>query len=302
MMKKKILLGIFLSTLLFLFAKTFFSYSLFYNTTCGMKNLILEGEVDNLYIGSSMFRQGLDINELKKEIPEESHYILAYNGNQPIWECLQLEYLLESGLKVKKLYVDMYAFSICKEPNLDDEKMFLEFPYDKKREIYQCIKSGLSWTEKWQLWVSGCNEMILFWPIYSKIVDMQFENGGTLINSEGSEKETLDNMFTVNYPSTMDNTQIEYLKKIVKLAKENKIQIVFVETPKYSKVQYEESYCKLMDEYREILDCMGVEYISDYDEIDCYDSSLFQDLIHLSSEGRKTFTKVLCDMIREGKY
>lgn len=168
-LKKKITIGIVFVFILFFSLKTFFSNILFYNSTCGMKNLISEGKIDNLYIGSSMFRQGIDICTLQEELAEESHYILAYNGNQPIWEYMQLEYLLNSEFEIGTLYVDMYAYSICKEPQLDDEKMFLEFPYDKKADIYKHIQTGISWMEKWQLWISSCNEMILFWPIYSKI-------------------------------------------------------------------------------------------------------------------------------------
>lgn len=47
----------------------------------GMPGVEKMGEVDNLFVGSSVFKQGLDIKEL--ESFSSSSFILAYNGNQP---------------------------------------------------------------------------------------------------------------------------------------------------------------------------------------------------------------------------
>ena len=82
----------------FLIFKTLFSNDLFKSSTYGMPALIEKGHVDQLFLGSSMFRQGIDIQTLKEYFPEKENYILAYNGNQPIWEYYQLKYLLCNNL------------------------------------------------------------------------------------------------------------------------------------------------------------------------------------------------------------
>ena len=66
-------------------------------STYGMQAAIRKGSTDNLFIGSSMFRQGLDIDVLEAELPGSS-YILSYNGNQPALMALELQYMLEQGL------------------------------------------------------------------------------------------------------------------------------------------------------------------------------------------------------------
>ena len=66
-------------------------------STYGMQAAIRKERVDNLFIGSSMFRQGLDIDVLEVELPGSS-YILSYNGNQPALMALELQYMLEQGL------------------------------------------------------------------------------------------------------------------------------------------------------------------------------------------------------------
>lgn len=297
-MKKKYLSCILICLIVFLILKTLHSNKLFINSTYGMESLIQTGSIDNLYIGSSMFRQGLDIIELQKNFPQESHYILSYNGNQPIWEYMQLEYLLKNDVKIGTLYIDMYAYSLCKEPALDDEKMFLEFSYEFKKKIFYNIKNNISWSEQWQLWISSCNEMIFFWPIYSYIVNSQFQYGGTLFYSAGNTNEILNSMSTSIYPTEINSLQEKYICEIIDLAYEEEIEIVFVETPKYYKIQFDQAYCDLMDNYKKLLAKMDVKVISVDEEIDYYDSSLFQDLIHLSSKGRKLFSQILCNKLR----
>ena len=64
--------------------------SVFAGSTYGMPALLKQGEVDHLFIGSSMFRQGLDIDALEENL-DGSVYILSYNGNQPVFMAKELE-------------------------------------------------------------------------------------------------------------------------------------------------------------------------------------------------------------------
>lgn len=50
----------------------------------GMSPLVETGGAQHVFIGSSMFRQGLDIRILEEELGE-SVYVLSYNGNQPLF-------------------------------------------------------------------------------------------------------------------------------------------------------------------------------------------------------------------------
>ena len=71
-------------------------------STYGMQAAIRKERVDNLFIGSSMFRQGLDIDVLEAELPGSS-YILSYNGNQPALMALELQYTAGAGAAGKKI-------------------------------------------------------------------------------------------------------------------------------------------------------------------------------------------------------
>ena len=65
--------------------KNQYSSLLLQNASYGMPALIKRQNVENLFLGSSMFRQGIDILELNAAFPDKN-YILAYNGNQPATE------------------------------------------------------------------------------------------------------------------------------------------------------------------------------------------------------------------------
>ena len=82
--------------------KNQYSSLLLQNASYGMPALIKRQNVENLFLGSSMFRQGIDILELNAAFPDKN-YILAYNGNQPVTEYLELKNLLENDVKIKNL-------------------------------------------------------------------------------------------------------------------------------------------------------------------------------------------------------
>ncbi len=281
----------------FLIFKTLFSNCLFRSSTYGMPALIEKGYVDQLFLGSSMFRQGIDIQTLNEYFPEKENYVLAYNGNQPIWEYYQLKYLLDNKVSIDKVYIDMYIYSMIEEPQLNDEKMFLEFDFQNKWDIFSCIDDDLSLADKWHVWVGSCNEMLFFWPIYKHVINAQFENGGSKISNTGISKQLLDNLTVPDLSSDINEIQYFYLQKIVEIVENNDIELILIETPKYIKIVEDNQYREKMDLYRDIVEELGVQELDIMDTFNRADASNYIDLIHLSEKGRKEFTTMVCDAI-----
>lgn len=71
-----------------------------------------------------MFRQGLSIDVLEEELPGTS-YILSYNGNQPALMAMELAYMLEQGLQVTNLYIDLYPYTAAAAPGSVTRRFFL---------------------------------------------------------------------------------------------------------------------------------------------------------------------------------
>lgn len=310
-MKKKHLLPIMvlLICLVLIFCKNEFTPLLLKHATCGMPALIDKHNVEHLFLGSSMFRQGLDIATLEGE----ANYILAYNGNQPALEYYQFLYLLENDVKIDNLYVDMYVYSAWKEPMIEDEKVFLETDLATKTTFYKLInQDNFNFSSFWRMFVTSNNEVLFFWPINNYLINRQFRNGGTLLITENANKEELDAETAYEIHGSINNTQKEYILKIVELANKEDINITFLETPKYRIISADEAYLNAMKEYAELLESNNVNYVvssqvANYLKSDSmylkkydFDSSnyrYYMDKIHLSYEGRIVFTRVIKDMI-----
>ena len=289
----------FLILIMLLFVKNNYSFMLLNNASYGSTNIINKGEINNLFIGSSMFRQGIDIKTLEDN--EEDNYILSYNGNSPYLEYYELLNLLDNNVKINNLYVDMYVYVMYQEPKISDEKMLLEFDFKQKKEILSKIGNGFSLL--YETYVTSNNEFIITYPINSQIVNNTFYKGGSLLMPSGESSEVLDNSYVYDLSGDMNSIQVEYLIKLIKLAKDNNINLTFIETPKYATVKNNESYLKAMEKYKDILDDLDVKYIVNSIEANITYSFLndnpeyYFDNIHLSYKGRVAFTNVLLDYI-----
>lgn len=299
---------IFLMCMIAIIGKNEYSQVLLRNATYGMPALIEKMKVDDLYIGSSMFRQGIDINTLEND--GKSSYVLAYNGNQPALEYYELQNLINNGVSINNLYIDMYAYSAWKDPSVDDEKIFLEMDLKSKIVLYRLLSDNKIQPQKiWQMFVSSNNELLLFWPINSYVINSQFRDGGTLTHTQGADKTTLVNSSIPEIEGKMNSIQKQYLINIIELAKKNKINLLFIETPKYYTIANNTNYLECMKQYAKLLDTFEVsyllsettaEYVDDFTldngksySFDSMTNEYYMDSIHLSSKGREIFTKTI---------
>ena len=169
--------------------------SVFAGNTYGMPAAIKMGEIDHLFIGSSMFRQGMDIDVLEQKL-DGSVYILSYNGNQPVFMAEELEYMLEHGVKIENLYIDFYAFTLTAVPWISDTKMFLDTDLAFKKEAWDIMAAhnDVKFSDFYEMFVTANNEQILMFPVNHAIVSSQFRNGGSLMSPAGQTKEHLDSL------------------------------------------------------------------------------------------------------------
>ena len=277
--------------------------SVFAGSTYGMPALLKQGEVEHLFIGSSMFRQGLDIDALEENL-DGSVYILSYNGNQPVFMAKELEYLLENGLKVENLYIDFYAYTLTAVPWISDTKMFLDtdlaFKIDAWKTMTAHNQVGLK--DFSEMFVTANNEQILMYPINNAIVSSQFRNGGSMLNMAGQTKEHLDTL-DLGVRDGLFESQLAGYDKIVELAEEYDINLLFIETPKYEKLLTDTrdgAYTELLTAMTDWAEKTNAPYLlAESFDFDHADGANFQDLIHLSAVGRKTYCEMLAEYISQ---
>ena len=275
--------------------------AVFAGHTYGIPAAVEQEEIDHLFIGSSMFRQGMDIDVLEEHL-EGKIYILSYNGNQPVFMAKELEYMLENGVKVNKLYVDFYTYSMTAVPWIFDTKLFLDTDLGFKIDAWKTMNkhSDMDFNDFYEMFVTDNNEQILMYPINNLLVSSQFRNGGSLLMPDGQDAEYLDTL-DLGVRDGLNEAQIAAYDRIVEIAKEHEIEVVFIETPKYEKLLTDTrkgSYSDLLAEMVAWAEESGVEYLLAEDvEFDHADGANFQDLIHLSGQGRKTYSEELIKYI-----
>ena len=250
-----------------------------------------------------MFRQGLDIDVLEETLEGEI-YILSYNGNQPVFMAKELEYLLEHGLEIKNLYIDFYAFTLTAVPWISDTKMFLDTDLGFKIDAWKTMAENneVSLGDFYEMFVTANNEQILMYPVNNAIVSSQFRNGGSLMVPEGQTKEYLDTL-DLGVRDELYESQLAGYEKIVELAEQHDINLLFIETPKYEKLmtdKREGAYPELLKEMTVWAKENGADYLlAEEFSFNYADGSNFQDMIHLSGQGRKIYCKMLAEYISE---
>ena len=277
-------------------------------STYGMQAAIEREETENLFIGSSMFRQGLSIDVLEEELPGSS-YILSYNGNQPALMAMELAYMLEEGLEVKNLYIDLYPYTAAADPWISDTKILLDTDLDFKIQAWRLMaeNSGASFSDFFEFFVTANNEQLLTYPINNALVSSQFRNGGTLLQQEGSTREELYALGMLGSRNGLHEAQMEGYGKIAALAEEYGLNLYFLETPKYERMYADPDYMELYQLCLEEVQRLKAEWngsgsfevlcAEDLD-FDSSDAGNFQDLIHLSSAGRTEYTQLLCGALK----
>ena len=167
----------------------------------------------------------------------------------------------------------------------------------------------------YELFVTANNEQILTWPIHNRLVSAQFRNGGNTQTPGGKTKEYLDSLGTLGSRDGLQSAQLEGYHRIAELAEENEIQVYFLETPKYERMYRDADYLELYEgcvaEIEMLMQDTGAAgmdgsgaasirlVLSEELALDNSNPAYYQDLIHLSAEGRTAYTKLLCERLKE---
>jgi len=290
------------------------------NAEFGMSRLISNGEVGRLYIGSSIFRQGLDVNTVSEKVGG-LNYLLSYNGNQPCLEALELKFLIDNGVRIGTLYVDMYAYTLVADVSLSDDRLFLDTDFQFMTELYRTLsennKAGMK--ELFEMTVTANNELFITWPISYPLINSRYLNGSGTAVTEGRTVDDLEKLPINTENTALNSVQVQGLYDIALLCQENDIDLVFIETPKYRKTAQNQAYLDIMTQYMALLYKENVRMIVSVGtystylsagneentalittyEFDSENASYFQDLIHLSTAGKETFSFVLADLIEK---
>jgi len=273
----------------------------------GMRAICSAREVTDLYLGSSMFRQGIDACELGDQT-----YLLAYSSNRPFHEAMQLKNLIDNGAKIKRVIVDMYPYSIVRDVGISDIRMIQDGDMKYTFNIYSAMhKIGYPITTLYDMLILQNNELFLTMPITYWPMNSRYVRGSNPTVRHGKSADDLATLEPKTVESlVMNKSQIDGLNQIIQLCQKYNMDLVFLETPKYIKINEDDVYNKLMREFVEFLaernmtiilftktlnkvaDVINESKVYSY-EFDDSNPLYYIDLYHISYEGRKELTKKL---------
>ena len=276
--------------------KNFIGYR-FPNTSNGMQAAIGQKKIDSLFLGSSLFRQGIDIMTLEEGL-EGSSFVMSYNGNQPVQMKEELEMLLRNDVEISNLYVDLYVYSSALRPAISDTRLIWDMDMKGKMAVFgdMVTYSEAGFSDFVDFFITSNNKYMVCYPMFQMVSKNEFFKGGNLRETLGSSREILDSLGTPGDREGIDETQKEALQGIMEICEQEGIELCFVEIPKYKTLAEADYYVRLQKELEDTVN--SVEYVSAKESgFDNTNPEYYQDLFHLSAKGRREYTGLLIDRI-----
>lgn len=281
----------------------------------GIRAIASQPQIGTLFVGSSMFRKGIFAPDFGSDA-----WLLAYNGNQPAYEYLQLTELCRQDAHIRRLVVDMYPYSMIPPASLSDLRMLHDGDMSFSYSIYKLNKDVQSGPQAlWKMLGQANNEMVLTWSIAYPMLNSRYLQGANPSEVPGADKEWLDTFEAPEMQVTQNQLhpdQTQGLADIIALCQREGIELLFLETPKYQRVYEDGIFRTIMQQYTDFLirrhqhmilcdntrqmlqmpaDSTGL--ITTY-SFDSADPTLFSDRIHLSSAGRRALSDKVKTILR----
>lgn len=278
-----------------IFLKNYYSYKI-PNRDMGLQAVVACENVDTLFLGSSAFRKGIDMEMIVKSLPGFS-YMVTYNGNEPFNIYVELKELIKENVNVKRLVIDFNPSMMDKEADISDKRLLWDISMDGKREIWREIAKNedTDFFDFYDYWVLSNNDFMLTYPISQPLMARRYYYGGSLPAEEspGKTYQELDCLPIIEQPD-INELQRNSIVNIIKLCKENNIEVIFLESPRYITMSENENYKNKSKELKSIIDRENVACILTEDiDFDNANPEYYTDLTHMSSEGKKEFTKAI---------
>ena len=292
---KKTIITIITAFILFLavvMVKNAYSYKI-PNNEMGIQAVIAMKDVDYLFLGSSSFRKGVNMSGLEKELDGTS-FMLTYNGNQPMNAMIELQEIIKSNTKVHTLVYEIEPGMIDRGADLSDKRLLWDIDLDSKVQIWKYLqeREDANFFMFYDYWVSSNMDYLITYPIAHKVISKRYYKGGNdgLDVSLAKTEEELMNLPIKEDPG-IDELQLNSIVNIINMCKDNGIELIFLEPPKYKAMDFDENFTSKHAEMVKLLDDNNATYYLGEDlGFDNTKAEYYSDLSHMSKEGMEELT------------
>lgn len=256
-----------------------------------------EKNFDYAVHGSSRAFTTVDI-PLIEEATSKKGINISVDGSSIPDQYLMLKIFLENGNTLKKLYLQVDPFSSDTEV-IFDFAIPKFFPYIKDKIVFDHYKQfGAEWSAYRYIPFYRYAKYNTLWGIHEVLIDkfkilpQDFDGYGDFfypsVNYKGPD--SLRHM-------TFDlNGKYKFLNQIIKLCKENNVQLVLFTAP-VADLILDKNYYDNIAGFTNMMKKKGVSY-HNYGDIYGHDPKFFYNQIHITKEGAENFTKSLLPIFR----
>ena len=268
----------------------------------GIRDAINTGDLDVLFIGSSTFRANVDM-PMMDEAYDGRVYDISYGGNQLVATAIQYEELKSRSDNDYGLMVfELGPMMITQEVALSDSRVIWDLSWEGKKKLWQSMsESGnTDFSMMYEYFVtSGMDDLITF-PVTEPFYSTRYYKGAKTDETPSGGRERLESAeFDISDAETVA-AQEEAVKDIIDKCRRDGQEFVFIESPCYHVLAEDPKFIECRERYISILEEKAAPYIlADDVDFDNGNADFFEDMNHMSAEGRRAYTKELIRVLKE---
>ena len=266
----------------------------------GIRDAVLTGDLDVLFIGSSTFRCNIDMRAMDEAFQNRA-YDISYGGNQLVAASIQYDELKKrSGNHYGLMVFELGPLMLTEDVSISDSRVIWDLSWSGKKALWEKMEESGStgFPLMYEYFVtSGMDDLITF-PATEPFYATRYYKGVKTEAAPSPGKEVLEREeFDISLSQPVQ-AQIDALRELIGKCRSDKQAFVFVESPHYYRLQEDPTYRKYREEFIRILQEEGAPFIlADDVDYDDHEAAFFEDMNHMSDEGRKVYTKLLIPLI-----
>ena len=268
----------------------------------GIHDAIEQGDLSILFIGSSTFRANIDMPSMDEAF-EGRVYDISYGGNQLVATAIQYDEIRRRSDNDYGIIVfELGPMMLTQEVALSDSRVIWDLTWEGKRALWQSMYTAgnTDFPMMYEYFVtSGMDDLITF-PVTEPFYSTRYYKGAKTDETGSPGKDVLEGEEFDISDKTLIKAQADAVKDMIDKCRRDGQEFVFLESPCYHRLQEDPAFIKYREEYIRILDENDAPYILATDvEFDSSDPDLFEDMNHMSAEGRRVYTKELIKLFEE---
>ena len=275
--------------------KNLFSYKIPVGNR-GIQGATNSGDIDRLFIGSSTFRSNLDIDILDKTF-DGRDYIIAYGGNQLMAFPIQYDEIISrSDNKYDLMVFELDPLMLTEEVKLSDSRVVFDLSWNGKKALWDKLSQSenTDFSVFYEYFVTSGLDDIFTYPLTEPFYSTRYYKGAKTGDTPSSGRDFLENEKFDISDAKIDPIQEKAVYELIEKCRANGQDILFLESPHYHRLSDDPVYKRYLKYYTDILDANNVRYILAEDvEFDDSEPEYFEDMGHMSGNGRRTYTESL---------